>query len=98
MNYKLITIVFSFLLLFANNSVFAQSSETVSASGIEEIIVTARKKEEPLQETPVTITAITDTKIQKLYATDLQDIGMSVPNYLLMLQQVEVLVIPQQFL
>ena len=44
MNYKLITIVLSFLLLFTNNSVFAQSSETVSASGIEEIIVTARKK------------------------------------------------------
>ena len=83
MNYKLITIVLSFLLLFTNNSVFAQSSETVSASGIEEIIVTARKKEEPLQETPVTITAITDTKIQKLYATDLQDIGMSVPNLLI---------------
>ena len=35
MNYKLITIVLSFLLLLTNNSVFAQSSDTVSASGIE---------------------------------------------------------------
>ena len=81
MNYKLMTIVLSFLLLFTNNSVFAQSNEEISASGIEEIIVTARKKEEPLQETPVTITAITDVKIQKLYATDLQDLGMSAVSY-----------------
>ena len=83
MNYKLITIFLSFLLMFSNSSTFAQSSESEVFNGIEEIIVTARKKEEPLQETPVTITAITDVKIQKLYATDLQDLGMSVPNLLI---------------
>ena len=69
-------------LTFSANS-FAQSEEDQSFTGIEEIIVTARKKEEPLQETPVTITALTDAKIQKLYATDLQDLGMSVPNLLI---------------
>ena len=52
-------------LIFNTNS-FAQSEEDQSFTGIEEIIVTARKKSEPLQETPVTITALTETKIQKL--------------------------------
>ena len=71
------------LLLIPVTQSFAQSSDQETFSGIEEIIVTARKKEEPLQETPVTITALTDAKIQKLYATDLQDLGMSVPNLLI---------------
>ncbi|MEC9458874.1 MAG: TonB-dependent receptor [Pseudomonadota bacterium] len=71
------------LLLMPNLQSFAQSSDQETFVGIEEIIVTARKREEPLQETPVTITALTDAKIQKLYATDLKDLGMSVPNLII---------------
>jgi iron complex outermembrane receptor protein len=81
--YKLNFFVLSLIGLMLNSESFAQSEGSQVSSGIEEIIVTARKKEEPLQETPVTITAITSEKIQKLYATDLQDLGMSVPNLLI---------------
>jgi iron complex outermembrane receptor protein len=61
----------------------AQSEDAQTFTGIEEIIVTARKREEPLQETPVTITALTEEKIQKLYATDLKGLAMAVPNLMI---------------
>ena len=82
-NIRFFIIFFALLGLVISKEVLAQSESSESFTGIEEIIVTARKKEEPLQETPVTITALTDTKIQKLYATDLKDLGMSVPNLII---------------
>ncbi len=80
---KFFLLTLTLLGLTLSTNSFAQSEDTQTFTGIEEIIVTARKREEPLQETPVTITALTDAKIQKLYATDLQDLGMSVPNLLI---------------
>ena len=79
-NIRLFIVFFALIGLVISKEGLAQSESSESFTGIEEIIVTARKKEEPLQETPVTITALTDAKIQKLYATDLKDLGMSVPN------------------
>ena len=82
-NIRLFIVFFALIGLVISKEGLAQSESSESFTGIEEIIVTARKKEEPLQETPVTITALTDTKIQKLYATDLKDLGMSVPNLII---------------
>ena len=79
-NIRLFIVFFALIGLVISKEGLAQSESSESFTGIEEIIVTARKKEEPLQETPVTITALTEDKIQKLYATDLKDLGMSVPN------------------
>lgn len=48
--------------------------------GIEEIVVTARYREEKLQETPIAITAITADEIEAKAFTSSYEIGYSVPN------------------
>ncbi|TNE58480.1 MAG: TonB-dependent receptor, partial [Sphingomonadales bacterium] len=52
-------------------------------SGVDEIIVTARKRAEPLQETPVAVTAIGGEALDRIYATDLGDLSGRAPNVLI---------------
>src|SRR5690606_38907482 len=56
---------------------FAQQSQGVS---LEEIIVTARFREENLQETPIAITALTTQEIEARAFTNTAQIGYTVPN------------------
>ncbi len=48
--------------------------------GIEEITVTARKRSERLQDTPIAITAFNSEGLRDLEIRDLQDVQKSVPN------------------
>jgi iron complex outermembrane recepter protein len=55
--------------------------QTSSAKeSVEEIVVTVRKKEEKLQETPVSVTAMTSEKLDAGQITDLSQIEGSAPN------------------
>ena len=57
------------------------SDESVeSASGIEEIVVTARKREESLLDIPESITAISGSNIETQNIKTLDDIGFLIPN------------------
>lgn len=47
---------------------------------VEEITVTAQKREEPLQETPLSVTAVTSEALQQKGITDVVDLGEAVPN------------------
>jgi iron complex outermembrane recepter protein len=47
---------------------------------VEEIVVTARKKEEKLQETPVSVTAMTSEKLDAAQVTDLSQVQDNAPN------------------
>src|SRR5882757_4875670 len=49
-------------------------------AALEEIIVTAQKKEEKLSETPLSITAISSAQIEALGATQFRDIANTVPG------------------
>jgi len=51
-----------------------------TASALEEIVVTARKKEESLQRTPITITAITAEDIEARNFASITDVGSFTPN------------------
>jgi iron complex outermembrane receptor protein len=53
----------------------------VFAQGLEEIIVTARKREENLQEVPIAITAISKLDIQEANITGLEDISNLAPGF-----------------
>jgi iron complex outermembrane receptor protein len=57
------------------------AAEQQATSGVlEEVVVTARYREEKLQETPIAITAITSQDIVQKNITSAYEIGYSVPN------------------
>ena len=62
------------LALTASGTVFAQDQEAED-SLLEEVVVTARKVEESIQEVPVAVTAIGTSLIEDLNINDLSDIG-----------------------
>ncbi|WP_408588032.1 TonB-dependent receptor [Novosphingobium sp.] len=58
----------------------AQAGDTASAGGLEEIIVTARKREESVQTVPVAVTAISEKVIQQRDITSIEKIAAATPN------------------
>jgi iron complex outermembrane recepter protein len=58
----------------------AQAAPSNGAGGLEEIIVTARKTEEKLQTAPVSVTALTASKLEAQNVTTAADLNGLVPN------------------
>jgi len=59
---------------------FTSVTALAQAGMLEEVIVTARKREESLQETPVAVTAISGEQLQEAGLNDLTDLDKVVPN------------------
>jgi iron complex outermembrane receptor protein len=53
---------------------------TSRSKGLEEIVVTARRREESLQKVPVAVTAFTAAAIDSKFATDIRALAGEVPN------------------
>ncbi len=72
----------SLISLSIASSAFAQDAAAVpeQTGGIEEIIVTAQKKAENLQDVPISIAAVTGAAVEAMQAVNLQGLGNSVPN------------------
>lgn len=72
------------LLAVSGGGAFAQSATESatgqSGGGLEEIIVTARKREEPLERTPVAVTVVSDEDLHKTLTGSLADIASFSPN------------------
>ncbi|AWH55469.1 TonB-dependent receptor [Stenotrophomonas sp. ESTM1D_MKCIP4_1] len=73
--------------LLASGPVLAQEAppastagKAVSATNLDSIKVTARKREETLQEVPVAVTAFTSGALDKLNVQDISALGPQVPN------------------
>jgi hypothetical protein len=58
----------------------AQGAQQQESTGLEEIVVTARFKEEKLQETPIAITAVTGEELQSRGFQNAYEIAYTVPN------------------
>jgi len=58
----------------------AQNDQNESFSGLEEVIVTATKRSESLQEVGMSITALSDTELERMGAYTLLDFAVRVPN------------------
>ena len=56
------------------------SQPTVAQEGLEEIVVTATRREQNLQEVPVSIVAITGDNLEMQGLDSLEDVGNSIPN------------------
>ena len=50
---------------------------------IENVIVRARKREEPVLSSPVTVTVLGGARLERQFAEDLADVGYSVPNVII---------------
>ena len=72
------------LTLAAHAAPAADNSTTTSTPGssesLTEVVVTARRKEEALEDVPQTVTAVTPAEIQKLNLQNLQDLSGVVPG------------------
>jgi iron complex outermembrane recepter protein len=62
-------------------SVPAFAENAASAEGLQEIVVTAQKREENLQDVPISITALTGEAVQEHGFIDIQELGKFVPNF-----------------
>ncbi len=63
-------------------SAHAQTAPAATgAGGLEEIVVTAQRRESNLQTTPIAVTAIDDAAIASLQPRTLQDLAILVPNF-----------------
>jgi iron complex outermembrane recepter protein len=56
------------------------AAATTEPAGLEEVVVTAQYRAEPLQQTPIAITAITSTDLEQRGFTTSSDIAYEVPN------------------
>ncbi len=61
-------------------SVYAQAAGQSVAGAIEEVLVTARRREESLQEVPIAITAITGDDLQQRGVDSMQNMNAVAPN------------------
>ena len=66
--------------LAAPQAVHGQTPEAAAGPVVEEIIVTARKREESLLEIPESVAALSGDQIARQSVDNLRDIGLSVPN------------------
>ena len=68
--------------LIGEHEAIAQSSQnaTASSSGLEEVVVTARRREEKIQSVPMAITAFSQTDIEQKHIQQISDLLKSVPS------------------
>lgn len=59
---------------------FTQAPAFAQEGGLEEIVVTAQRREANLQATPVTVSAFSETQLQDLSIVETKDLGQAVPN------------------
>jgi iron complex outermembrane recepter protein len=52
----------------------AQAQESESGNGLEEVVVTARKRTENAQDVPIAITAMSDSKLKELGADNMGEL------------------------
>jgi iron complex outermembrane receptor protein len=64
---------------FAPTAVVAQGAED-GARAIEEVVVTARRREETLQDVPLSITAFSGEELARIGALNITEIGQTTPN------------------
>ncbi len=77
--------ILSTALVIATASIGAAVSPTAIAQGfaLEEIVVTARKREENLQDVGLSVSALSKTEITRTFARDIKDLAFMSPNLII---------------
>src|SRR5262245_25111628 len=76
----------SILAMSASMPAVAQDTPAASGSRLEEIVVTAQKREQRLQEVPVAITAVSQETLEANRITTVRDLSALAPNLLVRTQ------------
>jgi iron complex outermembrane receptor protein len=63
-----------------SQAALAQEAESSPQGGLEEIVVTAQKREENLQDVPLAVSAVTAATFDRYASSDIADLSGSVPN------------------
>ena len=87
-HYMLLSALCGLTFSYTGMAAHAQSTESAASTaatsdgkgGLEEIVVTARRREETLQQTPLSISALSADKLQQMNMTRIDDISEAVPN------------------
>lgn len=69
------------LALLATHSFLVAAPLTVQAQSLEEVIVTAERRAESLQQTPMSVTAFTGDMVSQGGITGIEDIAIQTPNF-----------------
>ncbi|HEX5651093.1 MAG TPA: TonB-dependent receptor [Steroidobacteraceae bacterium] len=80
MNYRLASAVAAVLAASPTQGVLAQTTEPSSSGRLEEIIVTAQRREESLQDVPLAIQALTGETLSQLNITTVEEFVRFVPS------------------
>src|SRR5436190_2771 len=64
----------------AATPVFAQSAETPDSQGLGDIVVTAQRRSEKLQNVPISVTALSSDQLARSGVSSVLDLGTSVPT------------------
>jgi len=67
-------------LLLLSQPVAAQTDDSPSTGGLEEIVVTAQKREETLQDVPISIVALSGEELSSMNIYKMEDLQFKVPN------------------
>jgi iron complex outermembrane recepter protein len=70
-------------ILAASTLAFTPNTTLAAESALEEIIVTATRRAESVQDVAIPITAVTGDMLERRFAQDLRDLSNSSPNVLL---------------
>jgi len=60
---------------------WAYAQDSADGGGLEEIVVTARKRAENAQDVPIAITTLSDSKLKELGASNMGELVEHVPNF-----------------
>jgi len=71
---------FAILAGFVTASTLGQAQDKAKPGELEEIVVTAQKRAEPLQQTPVSVTALTADTLANMQITSVEGLQHEVPN------------------
>jgi outer membrane receptor protein involved in Fe transport len=74
-------LAFVLLLSIYPNASHAQVTGTVRVGDLEEVVVTARKREESLQDVPIAISVVSGDAVRESSITKLEDLAPTLPNF-----------------
>src|SRR6267154_736245 len=66
--------------LAASADASADSASADAPTGLEEIVVTAQRRNENVQNVPVAVSTVTATQLERAKITDVRDISVAIPS------------------